>query len=85
MFWKRLNGAEKWKSNISITDHDYKDMKYDIERIRHFLKKAIVEYPKVKFEYTDAITAMRKCCNIPSKDLEMNCKIDYDNKLDCKF
>jgi len=69
------------KAILAFTDHDYKDMKYDIERIRHFLKKAIVEYPKVKFEYTDAITAMRKCCNIPSKDLEMNCKIDYDNKI----
>lgn len=69
------------KAILAFTDHDYKDMQYDIERIRHFLKKAIVEYPKVKFEYTDAITAMRKCCNIPSKDLEMNCKIDYDNKI----
>lgn len=69
------------KAILAFTDYDYKDMKYDIERIRHFLKKAIVEYPKVKFEYTDAITAMRKCCNIPSKDLEMNCKIDYDNKI----
>lgn len=69
------------KAILAFTDHDYKDMKYDIERVRHFLKNAMVEYPKVKFEYTDAITAMRKCCNIPSKDLEMNCKIVYDNKI----
>lgn len=72
---------ENGKAILAFTDHDYKDMKYDIERVRHFLKNAMVEYPKVKFEYTDAITAMRKCCNIPSKDLEMNCKIDYDNKI----
>lgn len=72
---------ENGKAILAFTDHDYKDMKYDIERVRHFIKNAIVEYPKVKFEYTDAITAMRKCCNIPSKDLEMNCKIDYDNKI----
>ena len=75
------NGAENGKAILAFTDHDYKDMKYDIERVRHFLKNAMVEYPKVKFEYTDAITAMRKCCNIPSKDLEMNCKIVYDNKI----
>ena len=72
---------ENGKAILAFTDHDYKDMKYDIERVRHFLKNAMVEYPKVKFEYTDAITAMRKCCNIPSKDLEMNCKIVYDNKI----
>lgn len=72
---------ENGKAILAFTDHDYKDMKYDIERVRHFLKNAVVEYPKVKFEYTDAITAMRKCCNIPSKDLEMNCKIVYDNKI----
>ena len=43
---------ENGKAILAFTDHDYKDMKYDIERVRHFLKNAMVEYPKVKFEYT---------------------------------
>ena len=72
---------EEGKAILAFTDHDYKDMKYDIERIRHFLKRATEEYTDVKFEYTDAITAMRKYCGISSEKLEMNCEIIQDNKV----
>lgn len=66
---------QEGKSILAFTDHDFKDMEYDISRVQEFIKNASLKYKKVKFEYTDAITAMRKCCNIIPQDIGMNCQI----------
>lgn len=60
-------------SILAFTDHDFKDMEFDINRVRGFIKKIHERYKDVKFEFTDAITAMRKCCNLKESELELDC------------
>lgn len=60
-----FNEADEFNSAIlSCTNHDFRDMKPDIEKVMSFIKKASLEYPEVCFEYTDAINAMRNVCLI---------------------
>lgn len=72
---------EEGKAILAFTDHDYKNMKYDIERMRSFIKTATEKYADVSFEYVDAITAMRKYCNMPLQILDMNCRIIQDDRV----
>lgn len=60
---------------LSFTDHDYKDMNYEISSVRELIKQASEKYKNVLFEYADAITAMRKCLNLRREDLEIEMEI----------
>jgi len=44
---------------ISFTNHDFRDMKSDIIKIRNMIKKVCKEFSEVKFRYSNAIDAMR--------------------------
>lgn len=63
------------KAILAFTDHDYKNMKYDIERMRTLIRNAKNKYPDVQFEYVDAITAMRKYCNLAEESIQLKCEI----------
>lgn len=63
------------KALLAFTDHDFKDMKYDILRMQGFIKEALKEFPDIKFQYVDAITAIRKCCDLEPMDLMMECEL----------
>lgn len=66
---------EEGKAILAFTDHDFKDMEFDISRVQGFLKEAIKQYPEIKFKYVDAITAMREYLEMQPADLNMSCDI----------
>lgn len=72
---------DEGKAILAFTDHDFKDMEYDIERIQKFIVRAVESYPDIRFEYTDAITAMRKYCEIPQQDVGMNCELVQNENI----
>lgn len=68
--------AEKEGSAIlAFTDHDYKDMEYEVNRIRSFLKVSGDRFPNVCFKYADAVTAMREYCRLKPQDVGMSCDV----------
>lgn len=73
--------AQRFGSSIlAFTDHDYKDMEFEIDRIREMIEDASKRYRDVKFIYTNAIDAMRKCNNMKYEEFEMEVKIVADGK-----
>lgn len=60
---------------LAFTDHDFKDMCFDISRVRTMIAEISSRYPNVKFLYTNGLNAVRKCCNIPFEHIGMDCTI----------
>jgi len=44
---------------LAFTDHDYKDMEFEINRVREMISAAHQKYGEVKFLYSTAVDAMR--------------------------
>lgn len=57
---------------LSFTDHDYKDMYYEIMSVRELIRQASGKYKDVSFEYSDAVKAMRKCLGLNYEDLNLD-------------
>ena len=66
---------------LAFTDHDYKDMYYEINRVRDMIGRASQKYRDVCFEYADAVSAMRRCLNLPYEDLNLNVEIQKDGNV----
>lgn len=64
------------KSLIAFANHDYRDMAYDIERVRNMLKSVSKEFPDVEFVYADGITAMREVAGIDTNRCGISARID---------
>lgn len=60
---------------LAFTDHDYKDMIFEIEKVRNMIKIVSEKYCDVKFEYSDAVSAMKKCLKLSEKKLDLKAKI----------
>ena len=77
--------AENGKNTIlAFTNHDYKDMYYEVTRVRKLIQQVAQEYKNVRFEYSDAIQAMRKCLNIKCDEINIDVhliKEDSKNRL----
>lgn len=65
---------------LAFTNHDYKDMIGDVDRVRKLIKQVSNKYPDVKFEYTDPVEGMRKVMKIPSESTKLNMTIKQ-NKI----
>lgn len=53
--------AQKGKDQlVSFTDHDFRDVCYDIGLMRRMLSKVSKKYPDVEFEFCNALEGMRK-------------------------
>ena len=61
---------------IAVADHDYKDMIFDIDRVREMLREVSAEYPDVEFRFCDGITAMRNVLGLPARGCELRMEID---------
>lgn len=74
--------AEKeGKAILAFTDHDYKDMEFDVNRVRAFIKKASTNFPNVRFEYANAINAYRKYLNLEAVESGLECELkDYGDR-----
>lgn len=67
---------------LSFTDHDYKDMKFEIERIRTMIAMAAKKYEKVPFEYADAKHAMRNVLKLENDSFDFDIRIKNANGCD---
>lgn len=63
------------KAILAFTDHDFKNMEFDVDRVRGFIKSASEKYSGVSFEFTDAITAMRKYLDLVPQKIGLECDI----------
>lgn len=55
---------EGHRALISFTNHDFRDMKPDINRVRGMIRQVSREYPEVEFIYSNAVSAMRGVLNL---------------------
>lgn len=60
---------------LAFTDHDFKDMAFDVNRMREFIKESSRKNPDVSFFFVDAITAMRECCHLEYSDINLSIEI----------
>lgn len=68
--------AKKYgKSILAFTDHDYKDMEFEINRIREFIINSKAKYPDVKFVYSNAVDAMRNCMDLEYQNFELETEV----------
>ena len=80
--------AEQDKNVIlSFADHDFRDLRKDVEEAYKLIKEVSKKYPKINFEFCEAASAMRKAlyldnishCNITFKISSIN---EYANLLE---
>jgi hypothetical protein len=72
---KAFKSAQNEDVILAFTDHDYKDMLFEIEKVRNMIKTVSEKYPDVRFEYSDAVSAMRKCLKLSPQKLDMKAEI----------
>lgn len=44
---------------LAFTNHDFREMTVEIDRVRDLIRRASASYPQVRFQYTEAREAMR--------------------------
>ncbi|MCF2600320.1 hypothetical protein I6E26_01935 [Anaerovibrio lipolyticus] len=64
---------------LAFTDHDYKNMEFDVNRIRALIEKSAAKFKDVEYLYSDAITAMRCCCGLQYSDIGMQADIKNED------
>ncbi|MCI9033388.1 MAG: hypothetical protein HFJ08_04935 [Lachnospiraceae bacterium] len=79
-FYEAQNGKSQI---ISFTDHDFRDICYDINLMREMLLKVSNRYPSVQFEFCNALQAMRKYFGfeINSCNLRVELQVEYRKLL----
>jgi len=60
---------------MSFANHDFRDIRPDVDEVRGMLERVSVEYPDVEFLYCEAVDAMRKALRLPSMDF---CRLKLD-------
>ncbi len=71
---------------ISFANHDFRDMRDEVNRAMDMIAQVAREYPDVEFVYSDAISAFTNVENIKRENVEINTirKIDIENDT-CNF
>jgi hypothetical protein len=70
--------AEKGNPSIlAFTNHDFRDIRLDVEDVRLILSKVAKQFPNVKFKFSRAIDAMRNALSLPKQK-----KCIFDIKLE---
>ncbi len=62
---------------LAVTDHDFRDMRPDVERVRAMLANVAVDFPDVSFKFAEAIEAMRGALELTA---EPPCELDLTLK-----
>ena len=60
---------------LAFTDHDFRDMRPDVDGMLNMLSHVAKDFPDVPFRFSEAVTAMRCALDLPSEppcDLEMS-------------
>lgn len=75
--------AEEGKTAIlSFSNHDFRDMRAEVEYARNLIEEISKEYPNVQFHYSNALEAMQKTNNLRKQysDLLMQVQQDIETK-----
>lgn len=65
---------------VSFTDHDFRNVCYDIGLMRKMITKASERYPDVQFEFCNALEGMRKYFNLKPESCNLKIDIDFMEK-----
>lgn len=76
---KAFDTAESGQDVIlSFCNHDYKDMVFEISRVRQMISKAVDTHPDVEFYYENANSAMRKVTGAEEEEIKLAAQIVRD-------
>ena len=63
-------------SLLSFTNHDFRDMRPDIQRVRELIKACQQKYPDINFKFSTAIKAMRAVLGMKEvKEIGLNAEL----------
>ena len=71
--FKRANGDKK--TVLSFTNHDFRNMKPEIEKVMGYIKRSMEIYPDVKIHHSNPINAARKVLNLNKNLPDLNLEI----------
>ncbi len=60
---------------LAFTNHDFRDLRPDVESVRGMVSRVAAEFPDVAFRFSEAIAAMRAALRLPTQracDLEIS-------------
>lgn len=66
---------------LAFTDHDYKDMEFEIDRIRDMISNASKKYNNVHFEYCNANEAMRKALHLEEQSFDFKVALNKGSNI----
>ncbi len=58
---------------LGLTNHDFRDLRPDVESVREIVTRVAAEFPDVVFRFSEAIAAMRKALRLAS---QAACELD---------
>jgi hypothetical protein len=59
---------------LSFTNHDFRNMKPEIEKIQQYIHSAGLKYPSIKFSFEEAADGFRKCVGLEKKGPGLSAK-----------
>lgn len=65
---------------VSFTDHDFRDICYDVEIMRKMITKVSEKYPDIEFEFCNALEGMRKYYNLEVKSCNLRLELEMENR-----
>lgn len=63
---------------LAFTNHDFRDMRQEIDRVRNMLTDVSKKYPEIEFYYEDAITAMKKVLNFQQGEVAFGLEVSLE-------
>ncbi|CAN2048419.1 conserved hypothetical protein [Candidatus Magnetomoraceae bacterium gMMP-1] len=69
---------ELGKSLLAFTNHDFRDMVFEIDKIYNMIINVSKEFPNVKFKYVNAIKGMREVLDIKD-NTHVNLELDFEH------
>ncbi len=62
---------------LAVTNHDFRDMRPDIDGVRSLLATIAAEFPDVRYRHAEAVDAMRQALRLPAQPA---CELDLEVK-----
>ena len=69
-----VEAAEGKPVVMAFTDHDFRDMRADVDGVLSMLAKAATKYPEVKFRFSEARSAVRQALGLEARP---GCHMDF--------
>lgn len=80
-FEQAFTEAQSGRSQlVSFTDHDFRDICYDVDLMRSMLTEVIQKYPGVQFEFCNALEGMRKYYNQEAASCKLSVELQIEKK-----